>query len=70
VLRSSYIYWASFAGTGQLVRGRWVHPITGGTLGFEGSRGVINMLATPAGYGVRTTYRGRVVLLSTPPTTP
>ena len=70
VLRSSYIYWASFADNGRLIRGRWVHPITGGTLGFEGSRGVINMLATPAGYGVRTTYRGRVVLLSTPPTTP
>ena len=70
VLRSSYIYWASFAGNGQLVRGRWVHPVTGGTLAFEGSRGVINMLATPVGYGVRTTYRGRVVLVSTPPKTP
>ena len=67
VLRSSYIYWASFAGNGQLIRGRWVHPVTGGTLAFEGSRGVIEMLAAPAGYGVRTTYRGRVVLLPTPP---
>ena len=66
VLRSSYSSWASFAGNGQLVRGRWVHPVTGGTLAFEGSRGVINMLDTPAGYGVRTTYRGRVVLMSTP----
>jgi len=67
VLRSSYIYWSSFAGNGQLVRGRWVHPVTGGSLAFEGSQGVINMLDTPAGYGVRTTYRGRVVLLPTPP---
>jgi len=44
-----------------------VHPVTGGSLAFEGSQGVINMLDTPAGYGVRTTYRGRVVLLPTPP---
>jgi hypothetical protein len=70
VLRSSYIYWASFTGNGQLVRGRWVHPVTGGTAAFESARGVINMVATPVGYSVRTTYSGRVVLLPTPPTTP
>jgi len=67
VLRSSYIYWSSFAGDGTLIRGRWVHPVTGGTLAFEGTRGLIAMTDTPVGYGVRTTYRGRIVLLSTPP---
>ena len=69
VLRSTYIYWSSFADDGKLVRGRWVHPVTGGTRAFEGARGAINMLDTPVGYGVRTTYRGRVVLLPTPPAT-
>ena len=66
VLSSTYIYWSSFAGDGKLVRGRWVHPVTGGTLAFDGARGVIDMLDTPVDYSVRTTYDGRVVLPSTP----
>ena len=68
-LRSTYIYWSSFAHDGKLVRGRWVHPVTGGTRAFAGARGAINMLGTPVGYGVRTTYRGRVVLPSPSPAT-
>jgi len=66
VLRASYIYWSSFADNGQLVRGRWVHPVTGGSLAFAGARGLISMLDAQVGYGVRTTYHGRVVLASNP----
>jgi hypothetical protein len=61
-LLASYIYWASFDGSGKLIRGRCVHPVTGGTLSFGGAQGVINMVDTPVGTGVRTTYAGRVVL--------
>ena len=31
VLRAAYLSWASFDGHGNLVRGRCVHPVTGGT---------------------------------------
>ena len=69
VLRSTYIYWSSFAHDGKLVRGRWLHPVTGGTRAFERARGALTMLDTPVGYGVRTTYRGRVLLPSSSPAT-
>ncbi len=62
VLRSAYLYWASFDGNRKLVRGQCVHPVTGGTRDFTSARGLLHMVDTPVGDAVRTTYRGRVVL--------
>jgi hypothetical protein len=62
VLRSAYLYWASFDGHGKLLRGQCVHPVTGGTRDFANARGLLQMFDTPVGDAVRTTYRGRLVL--------
>lgn len=65
-----YIYWASFhPSTGALIDGRCTHPITGGTGDFSGARGLITMHDVPAGKGIRTTYRGEVVLHAVQPAT-
>jgi hypothetical protein len=50
--------------TGAFISGGCIHPVTGGTGGFERARGVIGMKDTPNADGtVSTTYRG---LLSIP----
>ena len=62
-LRFSFIYWATFdPKTDALVRGDCVHPVTGGTGGFAKAKGVIHMIDTPAGSGVKTTYTGSLLL--------
>jgi hypothetical protein len=58
----AYLYWASFDRAGNLIRGQCTHPVTGGTRGFAGARGLLHMVDRPVGDGVRTTYRGRLVL--------
>jgi hypothetical protein len=64
-MRFAYLYWASFDTQGHLIRGQCVHPIDGGTGAFAGARGVLRMFDHPTGGGVRTTYRGNVVLHGT-----
>jgi hypothetical protein len=62
-MRFAYLYWASFDSEGTLIRGKCVHPVTGGNGAFAGTRGVLRMYDRPvAGGEVRTTYRGRLVL--------
>jgi hypothetical protein len=67
-LRFSFIYWATFdPKTDALVRGDCVHPVTGGTGGFAKAKGVIHMIDTPAGSGVKTTYTGSLLLSGVAP---
>jgi hypothetical protein len=58
----AFLYWASFDKDGNLIRGQCTHPVTGGTRGFTGARGLLHMVDKPVGDSVRTTYRGRLVL--------
>jgi hypothetical protein len=65
-LHLAFIYWASFDLAGNLIKGQCVHPITGGTGAFVGARGVLNMVDSPVGGEVKTTYRGEIVLNAVP----
>jgi hypothetical protein len=66
-LRFDYIQWVTFdPSTGALIEGNCVHPITGGSGSFKGARGIVTMHDVPANGGVRTTYRGTVVLNAVP----
>jgi hypothetical protein len=61
-MRTVFLYWASFKADGTtLIRGDCVHPITGGTGAFRGSRGVIHMVDRLVDGVVKTTYRGDIV---------
>jgi hypothetical protein len=54
-------------GTGRLIKGNCLHPITGGSGDFARSRGVLAMEEVPAGpMKVRTSYRGEIVLNAHP----
>jgi hypothetical protein len=55
-------YWALFDATGGLVWGTCTHPVTGGTGGFAGAKGVISMVDTPTEQGVSTSYIGNLTL--------
>ena len=61
-LRFTFKYWAQFDGTGALVWGSCVHPITGGTGAFANATGVLAMVDTPTAQGVSTSYIGHVTL--------
>jgi hypothetical protein len=66
-LRFHYVQWAKFdPSTGALIEGGCEHPITGGSDGFQGARGIIHMRDAVVNGDVRTTYRGTVVLDAVP----
>lgn len=51
---------------GNLIKGQCVHPITGGSGACRGARGLLNMVDTPVGEEVKTTYEGDIVLNAVP----
>lgn len=61
---TDYIYWATFnPGTGRLIKGECIHPITAGNAGFARMRGFLNVRDKPAGRdGVVSSYEGELVL--------
>jgi hypothetical protein len=65
-LHLTFLYWASFDASGNLIRGQCTHPITGGKGAFAGARGLLTMVDRPVGDEVRTTYRGRIALNAVP----
>jgi len=65
-LHLAFLYWASFDLDGDLIKGQCVHPVTGGRGAFAGARGRLDMVDTPIGDEVRTTYRGRITLNAVP----
>jgi hypothetical protein len=65
-LHLAFIYWASYDLEGDLIKGQCVHPVTGGSGAFRGARGVLNMVDTPVGEEVKTSYRGYIVLNAVP----
>ena len=65
-LRTAFLYWSSFDLDGNLIRGQYVHPVTGGRGGFAGARGRLDMVDRPVRDGIRTTYRGTIVLNAVP----
>ena len=61
----AFIYWATFdPKTSALIRGGCVHPVSDGTGGLAGAKGIILMKDTPVGNGVRTTYTGTLTIPS------
>lgn len=56
--------------TGALVESNCTHPITGGTDGFHGARGIVTMRAVPVDGDVHVTYEGTVVLDAVPTDAP
>lgn len=63
-LSFTFDYWALFASDDpdSLVWGACWHPIVEGTGDFAGARGVVMMVDTPTGAGVKTKYIGNVTL--------
>ncbi len=63
-LSFTFEYWALFGSEdpASLVWGACWHPITSGTGEFAGAQGVIQMVDTPTGDGVKTTYIGNLTL--------
>jgi hypothetical protein len=57
-----FLYWALFGPGDSLVWGSCWHPITGGTGGFAGARGVLTFVDTPTAKGVKTAYVGNVTV--------
>ncbi len=67
-LRFSFTYWGTYdPGTEALITGQCVHPVTGGTGAFKGTRGVIFMKDTPTATGVRTAYSGTLLYAGSTP---
>jgi hypothetical protein len=56
--------------TGALIESNCTHPITGGTDGFHGARGIVTMHAVPVNGDVEVTYEGTVVLDAVPADAP
>ena len=66
-----YVQWATFdPSTGDLIEGNCTHPVTGGTDGFEGARGLVTRHDVRVGGEVETTYEGTVVLDAVPAAAP
>lgn len=65
-LSFTFDYWALFASPdpASLVWGACWHPIVEGTGDFAGAQGVVMMVDTPTGKGVKTKYIGNVTLRS------
>ena len=56
--------------TAALIESNCTHPITGGTDGFHGARGIVTMHAVPVDGDVEVTYEGTVVLDAVPTDAP
>jgi hypothetical protein len=56
--------------TGALIESNCTHPITGGTDGFHGARGIVTMHAVPVDGDVEVRYEGTVVLDAVPTDAP
>ncbi|SDM09364.1 hypothetical protein SAMN05660642_01634 [Geodermatophilus siccatus] len=70
-LSFDYVQWATFdPSTGALIEGNCTHPITGGTDGFQGARGLVTMHDVVENGEVLTTYEGTVVLDAVPAAAP
>ena len=63
-LNFEFEYWGLFgsADPASLVWGACFHPVTSGTGDFAGAEGVIQMVDTPTGNGVKTKYIGNLKL--------
>lgn len=63
-LSFTFDYWALFASEDpdSLVWGACWHPIVEGTGDFAGAKGVVMMVDTPTGKGVKTRYIGNLTL--------
>jgi hypothetical protein len=64
-----YALWMQYdPDSGWLIKGRCLHPITGGSGDFTGSRGVLIMYRGPVGPGeeVNSIYKGEIVLNAIP----
>jgi len=62
-----FVEWVTFdPSTGALIESNCTHPITGGTDGFHGARGIVTMHAVPVDSDVEITYEGTVVLDAVP----
>jgi len=70
-LRFDFVEWVTFEpSTGTLIESNCTHPITGGTDGFHGARGIVTMHAVPGDGGAEITYEGTVVLDAVPTDAP
>src|SRR3712207_3724134 len=66
-LRFDFVEWMTLdPSTGALIESNCTHPITGGTDGFHGARGIVTMHAVPVDSDVEITYEGTVVLDAVP----
>jgi hypothetical protein len=64
-----YVLWMQYdPDSGWLIKGRCLHPITGGSGDFAGARGVLIMRDGPVGPGevVNSMYKGEIVLNAIP----
>ncbi len=70
-LRFDFVEWMTLdPSTGSLIESNCTHPITGGSDGFHGARGVVTMHAVPVDGDVQVTYEGTVVLDAVPTDAP
>ena len=70
-LRFDFVEWMTLdPSTGALIESNCTHPITGGTDGFHGARGIVTMHAVPVDGDVEVTYEGTVVLDAVPADAP
>jgi hypothetical protein len=66
-LRFDFVEWMTLdPSTGALIESNCTHPITGGSDGFLGARGIVTMHAVPVDGDVEITYEGTVVLNAVP----
>ena len=70
-LRFDFVEWMTLdPSTGALIQSNCTHPITGGSDGFHGARGIVTMRAVPVDGDVEVTYEGTVVLDAVPTDAP
>jgi hypothetical protein len=70
-LRFDFVEWMTLdPSTGALIESNCTHPITGGSDGFHGARGIVTMHAIPVDGDVEVTYEGTVVLDAVPADAP
>ena len=70
-LRFDFVEWMTLdPSTGALVQSNCTHPITGGSDGFHGARGIVTMQAVPVDGEIEITYEGTVVLDAVPADAP
>ena len=70
-LRFDFVEWMTLdPSTGALIESNCTHPITGGSDGFHGARGVVTMHAVPVDGEVEVSYEGTVVLDAVPTDAP